>query len=241
MNIIKTSPRGFPFDELTLQELQDQTQPYIVALAKMIPDRSIVYGCEITQDEVILSDVDYLDGFIKWDGELLPFKGGPANNEFSILEEIQDRTFNLGTDADPLLEDHPAYVRRWAEIGNVVGAESVHLMSLLKPAPRFLTYLKKGIVWLGTVVPMISTIGGDPVLIVNVSFGTDILPTGNYMVFSSFYRTNAASQGDFDFDVYDRSANGFKLRLRNISEPVENLMYQYLVLPIGFELATVGP
>lgn len=237
MNSIKTSPRGFPFDELTLQELQDQSQPYLNAIAKLVPDRSIVYGCENSSElspdgtQMLLTR---LDGFIVWDGELLPFKGGAWSEEFSIVQQTQNRTFNVGTKTDPLLEDHPAYVHRWAQVGNVVGAVSVHQLSDLNPAPRFLNYLAKGTAYIGSVVPMFKAVNGLGGSIVNVQFQT-ALPTSSYMVFSSFYRADGFS-ADFDYDVFDKSNTGFFVRIRNISQPINTLIYQYLTVPSDLQL-----
>lgn len=239
MNSIKTSPRGFPFDELTLKELQEQTQPFLAALGSLVPDNSRVSGVEHYIKTTGFSFVPYYtDGFIRWNGELLPFKGGTADSEFSILEEIQDRTFNVGTEADPLLEDHPAYVRRWAQIGNIEGAESVHLISNLQRVPRFLPYLHQGTLYIGTTVPTLATFSKKIGTVITVQF-TDI-GTSNYMVLSNFFRTGTTSQGEFDFEIIERTATGFKLLLKNITEPVKHMMYQYLIIPSANFLNVVG-
>jgi hypothetical protein len=221
MNNIKTSPRGFPFDELTLQELQDQTVPILNALAKLIPDNSIIFGCAI--DDLLARE----DGFIIWNGELLPFKGGVNNAEFSIVQETENRTFNIGTEIDPQLEDHPAYERRWAEIGNILDAESVHQFSELGAAPKFLSFLVKGTIFCGNLVPVFGV--GIQGTVIEINFTT--VGSVNYMVFSSFNRAGQSTQGEFDFEIFDRTAIGFKLLIKNISEPISNLFYQYLVVP----------
>src|SRR5690606_15802728 len=154
MNRIATTPRGFPFDEKSLAEIQEQTVPVINAIAKLIPDNSIIHGCHAVAGS---GTPTRADGFILWQGEFMPFVGGENNINFSIVENVEERTFNIGTDLDPQLEDHPAYYKRYAEIGTIVGAESVHTIASLKPAPRFLTYLKKGIRFIGTVVPSIGS------------------------------------------------------------------------------------
>lgn len=245
MNEIKTSPRGFPFDELTLKEIQDLSVPPINALGHLVPDNSWLYGGDIVYLAVgepgpggVQSTLaHYLDGYIRWNGELLPFKGGMMDIVFSIVEEVQDRAFNVGTKLDPQLEDHPAYVRRWAQIGNVAGAESVNSISSLNRAPRFLSYLEKGTTFIGTVVPTFMSTSGYGGNIITISFPH--LGTSNYMVLSSFYRTDGGT-ANFDFDILDRTATGFKLRLRNVSAPVGSLMYQYLIVPSDLQLFAVN-
>lgn len=224
MNRIATTPRGFPFDEKTLSELQEQTVPVLNAIARLIPDKSIVYGCNNVSAG---GGLERANGFIIWDGELLPFIGGPANANFSIVEDVGERTFNVGTDQDPQLEDHPAYFKRYAKIGTVDGAESVHPFTNLKPKPRFLTYLNKGTRYCGTVVPSVTDNEGT---IIEVNY-TESVGTAAYMVLANFYRNNSDSQGSFDYDIYDKSATGFKIRIKGITEEITQLFVDYLILP----------
>lgn len=224
MNEIKTTPRGFPFDELALAEIQEQTVPPINAIAQLIPDNSIVWGCQIS------NALNISNGFIIWDGELMPFVGGQLASQFSIINEVVTRAFNIGTDQDPQLEDHPAYIKRYAKLGAVEGAESLHSMSGLRPAPRFLTYLKKGRRFCGTVVPQSIVIGEQQVgTVINIAF--DSIRISNYLVMGNFYRANTQSQGSFEYDVFAKTPTGFSVRIKNISEPISQLIFEYLVIP----------
>lgn len=232
MNRIAIAPRGFPFDEKSLSELQEQTVPVFNAIAKLIPDNSIIYGCNAGTNP---GEPTRADGFILWNGEFLPFVGGVDSLNFSIVENVEERTFNIGTDLDPQLEDHPAYFKRFAQIGTIVDAESVHTMASLKPSPRFLTYLKKGTRFLGTVVP---SIGENSGTIIDINFGENI-GTNAYIVLTNFYRANQSAQGNFDFDIYAKTATGFKLRIKNITDAITKLYFEYLVVPNGMNQSEI--
>src|SRR5690554_3332480 len=219
MNRIATTPRGFPFDEKTLAELQEQTVPVLNALAKLVPDNSIIYGCDFNYELMRRND-----GFILWNGELLPFVGGPPSAQFSILEEVQVRTFNVGTDQDPQLEDHPAYYKRYAKVGNIPGAEGVFDSIDLNRPPRFLSYLNKGRKFIGTVVPNGAGVEATPNIKIMVLF--DNIYTSNYMVLGSFH--HAAGGGTFHYEIVDRGPTSFGVILKDISAPISSLKFDYL-------------
>lgn len=234
MNRIETTPRGFPFDELSLFELQNQTVPVLNAIAKFIPDNSIVYGCDYN-----FSNSFYNEGFIIWNGEFMPFKGGMLNPQFSIIEEVIERTFNVGTDQDPQLEDHPAYIKRYAMMGNIAGAESVENMTSLKRKPRFLTYLRKGRRFIGTVSPnYLQTVDGEGTFI-EVTFPS--LGTSNYMILGHFYRSNALLGGNFDYDLFEKTSTSFRIRIKNLTEPLTGLIFDYLITSSNTSLQTLEP
>ncbi|PKP26184.1 MAG: hypothetical protein CVU03_04955 [Bacteroidetes bacterium HGW-Bacteroidetes-2] len=229
MNKIEYTPRGFPFDSLTLKELQDFTIPYIHALGQIMPNNCRLWGC-VENNQADPATIT--DGFIIWNKELLPFKGGVNSTaQFSIIEEIQDRTFNVGTSLDPQLEDHPAYTRRWAQVGNIVEAESVHNLSLLKPKPKLINALNQGVVYLGTIAPGWNDLGGTVVPISFPSIGST-----NYMVLSSFYRAGVTTQPAFNYEIYDKTTTGFKLRITNVESLLTLVFFEYLLIPSAAQL-----
>lgn len=240
MNKIFTTPRGFPFDELTLQEIQDLSVPPINAISKLIPSNSIIWGCQLSNSIDVVSSLQRLPGYIIWNGELLPFVGGDNDTHFSIMEEVQQRQFNIGTEVDPILQDHDAYKRRWAQIGDIVGAQNVYPMTALKPSPRFLTYIRKGSIYFGTIVPAWIDIAIGGGTIINITFPN--VGVTNYMIFSSFYSHAQAAQTDFSFDIFDKTATGFKLRLKMITGIINQLSFQYVLIPSDNQLVgTIGP
>lgn len=220
MNRLVLETPGFPFDMQTLEVLQQSTQPYISGLARILPNR-----CRLSGVEVVVADPGSVsDGMIYWDGELLPFKGGDYHSQFSILEEIIERDFNIGSPEDPELEEHPAYVKRWAEIGNIPGAESVHNISALGAVPNFLVGLKKGAVYCGTVVPVLDPTG----MKIDVTFPS--IGTSNYIVLGSFV-AGAGVNEQISYLIKEITATGFKLHLVNIVEPIPYVFFRYVIIP----------
>ena len=231
MNKIATTPRGFPFDELTLQELQDISVPVLNAIGRILPTNSIVYGCGFTES------LQRASGFISWNNEWLPFVGGANSINFSIVEEILERPFNVGTDIDPQMEDHPAYYKRYAKIGIVEGAESTHAFSALKPAPKLLTYLKKAVVYIGNVVPTIFSLinESESNTIITITFPS--VGLSNYLILMNFHRSNEAAQGDFDYDIFAKTATSFKIRIKNVTATINNVSVSYLLIPNDIQIA----
>lgn len=230
MNEIKTSPRGFPFDERTLQEIQDQTVPVLNAIGHLLPDNSRIFGVELPP--IVEEGSEFSPGFIRWNGEFLPFLGGAYSTKFSIIEDVVERAFNVGTDQDPQLEDHPAYILRYAMPGDILNAESVHNFSDLGLSPKLLNYLHQGEVFIGTLPPsgmsgFMQTDGSGTVI--DISFPR--VRYSNYLVLGNFYKANAQVQGSFDHDIFDRTNTGFKIRIKNVTDAVTNLFFQYVVVP----------
>lgn len=232
MNSIFTSPRGFPFDAKTLKEIQDLSIPGLIGLTNIVPNNCRLKGVvavTLTQPATVS------DGIIIWNKEILPFVGGANDAQFSIMEEIENRPFNIGTDVDPILQDNPAYKRRWAQVGNLVGAESVHSLNALKPIPFLLNNLAQGVVYLGTLVPGWSDQFGT---IIPITFPT--VGTANYMILTSFYRAGVAAQPTFDFELFEKTTTGFKLRIKNISAALDFVFFEYILIPSASALEIGG-
>ena len=205
----------------TLEELQGGTQPFIAALPKILPQGNCrIFGVVFTASE----PGGITDGFIWWNNELLPFKGGELHSRFSIMEETITRNFNVGTPADPELEDYPAYIKRWAEVGNISGAESVNYFTELAPAPKLLSHLHKGDVYIGSVVPTIDLAG----IKIDVAFPN--VGTSNYIVLGSF-TAGANVSASISYLIKSATPTGFKLHLTNIFTPVDYVFFRYVLIP----------
>ena len=215
MNKIFTTPRGFPFDEVTMERLQAQYDEPTEAL-------SAIFGGDRILKGVISSGGNYTDGFIVFRGEILPFVGGPIDNIFSIIEEVIDLPYNVGTRAAPIIEDHPGYTIRYAQIGTIGGAETTLTFSRLKRA-RLLEYSRRGQVFLGTIVPTVRQ-----GILIQVTFPD--IATSSYQVVSSFRSLTSVFISDFYFQIQNQTSTSFQIFIKTDIE-LPQLTYQYTLLP----------
>lgn len=211
---------GFPFDMQTLEVLQESTRPYIDGLSNILPNR-----CRLSGVEVVVADPGSVsDGMIYWDGELLPFKGGEYNAQFSIMEEIIERDFNIGSPEDPELESHPAYVKRWAELGIIPGAESVHNLSNLRSYPNFVRGLATGTCYLGNPMPVMDPTG----LKIEIAFPS--VGTSVYSVLGSFTAAGSVNT-PISWLIKSPTISSFTLHLTNVVEPIPYCFFHYIIIP----------
>lgn len=79
---------GFPFDQQTLQFLQNTYNGVADVVKNLIGDKVIVSGV------VELNNGEFSDGWIVYDGLLVPFIGGVSHNRnFSIVESVESLRF----------------------------------------------------------------------------------------------------------------------------------------------------
>lgn len=83
---------GFPTTQNTLDFMQQAYVNAIQALADLAGNRVIISGMEENNNQVS-------DGWIVWDGELLPFTGGPKQTHILIEEETGSEIFEGDTAA----------------------------------------------------------------------------------------------------------------------------------------------
>lgn len=81
-----TNLGGFPMTQYTLDFMQQSYRNALGALAKLVGSAVIVSGMEETGNTVA-------DGWISYNGELLPFTGGPKQSTWIIEEITEDRLF----------------------------------------------------------------------------------------------------------------------------------------------------
>ena len=77
---------GFPMTQFTLSEMQDSYRGALAAMAKLVGSKTILYGVEVAGGTVS-------DGWIAYNGELIPFIGGSVNTKVVITETPVSRTF----------------------------------------------------------------------------------------------------------------------------------------------------
>ena len=78
---------GFPATQFTVNWMQDSYRNAFGAIAAMVGDRVIVTGVEVTGGQAT-------NGWISYNGELLPFVGGAVMATFVVEEVKESRLFN---------------------------------------------------------------------------------------------------------------------------------------------------
>lgn len=81
-----TNLGGFPMTQYTLDFMQQSYRDALGGLARLVGDAVIVSGMEETGNTVA-------NGWISYNGELLPFTGGPKQSTWIIEELTEDRLF----------------------------------------------------------------------------------------------------------------------------------------------------
>lgn len=81
-----TNIGGFPFTQDTLKFMQESYRGAFSSLAAMIGNKTIVSGVEVASGNVT-------DGWISYQGELIPFIGGVAGSDIIITENATNATF----------------------------------------------------------------------------------------------------------------------------------------------------
>jgi len=110
MNELRVSSTGFPGTNKTWRFLQDALSIPIGAIAHIIGENVILTGVEVTGTQVS-------DGFIIYNGEILPFQGGTKTNTVTIIENITNVNYNVDINDDTLFDNLPAYIERFAKCG----------------------------------------------------------------------------------------------------------------------------
>lgn len=77
---------GFPFDQQTLEFMQLNTKDVALGLAS-------VFGPYVILSGVAVSGPNYTDGWVLYNGELLPFSGGTVQTKIKVVEVIGTAEF----------------------------------------------------------------------------------------------------------------------------------------------------
>jgi microcystin-dependent protein len=119
-NINYTNLGGFPLTQYTLHYMQSAYNEALTGLAKLAGNNIILTGVENTNGVIT-------DGWIVWNGELLPFQGGLLQSTFIVSQTTEDRKF-----ADDVTRT--VYTTRFARFGSGGAAFSslTRLSTILK-------------------------------------------------------------------------------------------------------------
>lgn len=91
--IVLTNLGGFPFTQASLEFMQSSYREAFIAIAKLCGDKTILTG--VVNTAGVISD-----GWISYNGELIPFVGGAATAGVVIQETSTQLTFQDGVDRD---------------------------------------------------------------------------------------------------------------------------------------------
>ena len=109
-NKLIVSATGFPGTNKTLRFIQDAFREPLGALAKLAGDKTIVTGVVNTAGVVS-------NGFISYNGEIIPFVGGSYANTVTIIEAFENVNYNTDANDDTVLDSLPAYRTIYAMCG----------------------------------------------------------------------------------------------------------------------------
>lgn len=109
-NKLIVSATGFPGTNKTLRFIQDAFREPLGALAKLAGDKTIVTGVVNTAGVVS-------NGFISYNGEIIPFVGGNYAATVTIIEAFENVNYNTDANDDTVLDSLPAYRTIYAMCG----------------------------------------------------------------------------------------------------------------------------
>lgn len=109
-NKLIVSASGFPGTNKTLRFIQDAFREPLESLAKLAGEKTILTGVVNTGGTVS-------QGFITYNGEIIPFQAGPYASTVTIIESIENVAYNTDANDDTILDSLPAYRTIYARCG----------------------------------------------------------------------------------------------------------------------------
>lgn len=109
-NKLIVSATGFPGTNKTLRFIQDAFREPLGALAQMAGEKTILTGVVNTAGVVS-------NGFITYNGEIIPFVGGNYAATVTIIEAFENVNYNTDANDDTVLDSLPAYRTIYAKCG----------------------------------------------------------------------------------------------------------------------------
>ena len=111
-NKLIVSATGFPGTNKTLRFIQDAFREPLGALAQLAGDKTIITGVIVDIPNNTVSN-----GFITYNGEIIPFQGGAFANTVTIIEAFENVNYNTDANNDTILDSLPAYRTIYAMCG----------------------------------------------------------------------------------------------------------------------------
>lgn len=114
-NKLIVSATGFPGTNKTLRFIQDAFREPLGALAQLAGNKTIITGVVVTGSDPAAMVVS--NGFISYNGEIIPFVGGNYADTVTIIEQFENVNYNTDANDDSVLDSLPAYRTIYAMCG----------------------------------------------------------------------------------------------------------------------------
>lgn len=221
---------GFPKNRETLREFQDSFAVPIHEILDRLPGRRILSGFEFTHGGG--GSTSSTEGIILYNSLLWtiePFAGSVGDTQFiSFFETIEDMSFNVGTQANPIYDDRPGKIRRTAKIGTHAGRKYLAETKTFIRGRKQLEYLKAGSIFVGNVTVSVGT------ATYHIDFGGNI-GTKDYQVLANFRSADPEQNFTraFVWDINNRKATGFDVMINSATVDSVPLIFDYTVIPIN--------
>lgn len=114
---INIAASGFPGTNKTWRFIQEAFAEPLGALAQLAGNFTIVSGVQPSFSASPMG-VSYSNGFVSINGEILPFIGGDQQAQCTIMETIENATYDVDLNNDSMLDSLPTYVTRYVTFGS---------------------------------------------------------------------------------------------------------------------------
>jgi hypothetical protein len=114
---INIAASGFPGTNKTWRFIQEAFAEPLGALAQLAGNFTIVSGME-PSFSVSPMGVSYSNGFVSINGEILPFIGGDQQAQCTIIETVENATYDVDLNNDSMLDSLPTYITRYVTFGS---------------------------------------------------------------------------------------------------------------------------
>ena len=112
---IVISSTGFPGTNKTWRFIQSAFSEPLEALAKLSGEKTILTGLNLS---VIAGVNNISNGYVSFGGEILPFVGGVQGADVTLIEDIENVTYDVDIDNDGELDILPGYKTRYLKFGS---------------------------------------------------------------------------------------------------------------------------
>lgn len=221
-----TNNGGFPLEQDTLDFMQQSYRGGFAAVAKLLGEKTILTG-------VVVANGNVSDGWIVYNGELVPFVGGSAAANVSITEVNTTVLFEDGTTP-------PVYFTKTATcavVGNFPFTDLVRLPTLLQFLINFNGHTHTWASITGKPVGSISYVGsinlGNPQATQNFSAVIPNQGNTNYMVSGTLVSNGVAIEDNnlkWQLISSSRTPTGFTIATKEDGNASQNVSFEFAII-----------